>query len=188
MLICYLQCSNAEGQFSLKEIGSSYSTSASVALGFEVLYLNDVTLQGRWCPNRLPKSHNFCQVAMMTFSLLVMAHYKQWITHFKCKSAVWSVMTGNILTISVFSSHVVLLFVSVVLTSCIAKSDMAFLWKMTRWAHWSFVFSFFFLWGPVTFRYILLCFVSDRAKWCHSHLGGRKWQNTGPDLTDGGYL
>ncbi len=43
MLVCYVQCSYAEGQFSLKEIGSS----TSVALGFEILYLNDVMLQGR---------------------------------------------------------------------------------------------------------------------------------------------
>lgn len=47
MLNYYLQCSYAEGQFSLKEIGSSYSKSTSVALGFEILYLNDVMLQGR---------------------------------------------------------------------------------------------------------------------------------------------
>lgn len=59
-------------------------------------------------------------------------------------SKVWSVMTGKIVTILAFSSHAVLLFVSVVLTSCIAKSDMAFLWKMTRWSHWSCVFFLLF--------------------------------------------
>jgi len=80
MSICYLQCSYAEGQISSLEVVSSCSISTSVTLGFGELEQNDVTLGLYWvldAQNRLPYHHNFCQVAMMTFSVLVMAHYKQ---------------------------------------------------------------------------------------------------------------